>query len=800
MKTLLTYVHRSVPKPALFALYGALGGLVGAFCAGEPLWGVMKPPAATAPPPPPPIVMAVSPRVQVYPGGENRCPVKIARQRCRGEVIVRLSGLPKGVRATQLKLDAEATEGDIVVSADESVPCGSTVVAVDASGESEHGPFAIPSETRVSVLELQQPPKLLRMSVSPQVELIRGSSNRFQVRIARDNFSAPVSLDAQGLPAGVTVTPLVISDAETIAELVVTSDSEASVGTHVAQVAGRVKEPGLEATEQLSVVIRDPSKPAVDIMFVVDVTGSMQFAITGIRDGLEDFVKRLRENRIDARVGLVAFRDRLAGEEPDLLSFGSEAFTKDCDNFIEQMQHLMAGGGGDSAESSLDALWLASQQTFRAGAVKTLLLVTDAEPKIPDLRMHSVNMLAGALRTARIDQLHVVCPREQERTYAAIQGAVSEGKFFDIQTAIARSTVFAEEIMPRISTAIIEATPAASAASLASAADAVPLPPPVEAAAQPLPVETPELPVIHGVQSQQSFSRESSGRLLVATGIWTAAFMGIVCLMIVASQYFHLRQEWLPVTDVGRSTAGGLAAGFVGGSVGQLPLLFLADASPAVTQFSQFLGWTMLGALAGSGMSLFIPNLRFDKGLLGGTAGGAIGGLGYLATVAVVQGPGGGDLAGRVFGAALVGCFIGLLVALTELVFRQAWLEVHYGARESRSVTLGVEPVSLGSDARRCTVYAPGAPQVAYTYWFRDGKVMRSSVATGQTEEVPMGGRHAVGGVQVSVHGGRAGAVAPAPGPVTKPPPPPPPPRPPAPVVRKPPPPPRPPSPPPRRS
>jgi len=541
MKNLLARIHRSVPKPALFALYGSLGGLVGAFCAGEPLWGLLKPPAAIAPPPPPPIVIAVSPRVQVYPGGENRCPVKIARQRCQGDVVVQLSGLPRGVTATQLKLDAESTEGDIVVSADKSMPPGSTVVAVNASGESEDGAFAIPSETRVSVLELQQPPKRLRMSVSPQVELLRGSSNRFQVRIARDGFSAPVSLDAQGLPAGVTVTPLVMSDAETIAELVLNSDAAASMGTHVAQIAGRVKDPGLEATESFSIVIRDPSEPAVDIMFVVDVTGSMQFAITGIRDGLETFVRRLRENRIDARVGLIAFRDRRAGEEPDLLTFGSEAFTKDCDSFIERMRHLEANGGGDGPESSLDALWLASQQTFRAGAVKTLLLITDAEPKIPDLRMQSVNMLAEALRTARIDQLHVVCPREHERTYATVQAAASEGKFFDIQAAIARSTVFAERIMPGISTAIIEATPAASAATLASAADAVPLPPPVEAAAQPLPVETPELPVIHGVQSQQSFSRASSGRLLVATGIWTAAFTGVVCLMIVASQYFHLR-------------------------------------------------------------------------------------------------------------------------------------------------------------------------------------------------------------------------------------------------------------------
>ena len=412
MKNLLARIHRSVPKPALFALYGSLGGLVGAFCAGEPLWGLLKPPAAIAPPPPPPIVIAVSPRVQVYPGGENRCPVKIVRQRCQGDVVVQLSGLPQGVTATQLKLDAESTSGDIVVSADKSMPSGSTVVAVNASGESEDGPFTIPSETRVSILELQQPPKRLRMSVSPQVELLRGSSSRFQVRIARDGFSAPVSLDAQGLPAGVTVTPLVMSDQEAIAELVLKADAAASMGTHVAQIAGRVKDPVLEATENFSIVIRDPSEPAVDIMFVVDVTGSMQFAITGIRDGLENFVRRLRENKIDARVGLIAFRDRLEGEEPEVLSFDGESFTTDPDLFIDKMRHLEADGGGDNPESSLDALWLASQQHFRKDSVKTLLLVTDAEPQIPDISMRSTYMIIGVLRDRKIYQFHVVCPRE----------------------------------------------------------------------------------------------------------------------------------------------------------------------------------------------------------------------------------------------------------------------------------------------------------------------------------------------------------------------------------------------------
>jgi hypothetical protein len=797
MKALLAAAHRTVPKPILFALYGTIGGLVGAICLGEPLWGLCRPPVASAPPRPPAIIIGVSKRVQVYPGGTNRCCVKIARQRCAGAVSVLLKGLPDGVSALPLSIDATRTEGEIVVTASDSVRPGSATVAVVAAGDADDGPFEVSSETKVCVLEMELPPKRLRMSLSPRVEIYQGSSSGFQVRIARDGFSAPVTLDVQQLPEGADVAPRVVGEADTVTNLLIDAGDEAPEGTFAARVKGQVKELGLEATENFEIVIRRPDSPAVDILFVVDVTGSMQFAITGIRDGLKEFVERLSRNRIDSRVGLIAFRDRLAGEEPELLSFDGESFTKDVELFVDQMQHLKADGGGDNPESALDALWLASQQHFRVGAVKTLLLVTDAEPQIPDMRMRSLDMLAGVLRDAKIDHLHVVCRRDEMRTYAAIQGAVPEGKFFDIETAIARSTVFAEEVMPRIGTAIVEATPAAAAATLAATADAVPLPPPAEVASQPLAIEVPDAPVIRGVQSQQSFDRSSSGRLLFATGIWTAAFTGVICFMIVASQYFHLRQEGLPVADVARSIAGGLAAGFVGGAVGQLPLLFLADAPPVVTQFSQFLGWTMLGALAGSGMSLFIPNLRFDKGLLGGTAGGAIGGLGYLATVAAVQSTGGGDLAGRVLGAALVGCFIGLLVALTELVFRQAWLEVHYGARESRSVTLGVEPVSLGSDARRCTVYAPGAPQVAYTYCFRDGKVMRSTVATGQTEEVPMGSRHAVGSVQVSVHGGRAGAVAPAPGPVAKPPPPP---RPPAPVVRKPPPPPRPPSPPPRQS
>jgi len=46
-------LQQSLPKPALFALYGALGGLLGALIVGEILWLLLRPPSVrvvTVPP------------------------------------------------------------------------------------------------------------------------------------------------------------------------------------------------------------------------------------------------------------------------------------------------------------------------------------------------------------------------------------------------------------------------------------------------------------------------------------------------------------------------------------------------------------------------------------------------------------------------------------------------------------------------------------------------------------------------------------------------------------------------------
>ena len=780
MADFLRTVQKALPKPILFGLYGALGGLLGALLLGEPLWSLLRPPPPPPAPPGPPLVVAASQKVELYPGGTNRCFVKIARSRCPGPVTIELADAPAGVSAAPLVIPAGQTEGELDISATSAAHPGATATQVTASGQTEDGACRTAETTQIAVLELKLLPPKLRLSVSPTVEAYQGTDNRFVVKIARDRFEEPVQLQVEGLPEGLTVAPLTIPLADTEAELQVRAGRRAAEGTYAVRVHGVAEQAELDTREALTIVVRKAAVPHVDVLFVVDVTGSMEFAIDGIRRGIRTFVEKLRDNQIDARVGLIAFRDRhpqlfglIPGEAPEVLKFGSETFTDDCDLFTKSMRQLRADGGGDEPESSLDALWLASEQPFRKESVKVLLLVTDASPHVPDVEMQSLESVARALRKAAIDQLHLVCRPAHREIYEQVKSGVKEGQFFDIETAASGGANFAERILPEVSTAIVKATPASVPSALTAASDAAPLPPPSGQAKEPPKTMAAETPVIRGVQSQQVFSEASKGRLLLAISVWTGSFAASICLLIVTGQHFYLRQSLLPGTKAARGIAGGLAAGLVGGAIGQLPLLFLAAAPAGIIQLSQFLGWTMLGALAGLGMSFFIPNLRFDKGLLGGAVGGVVGGAGYLATAALLLGSADGDVAGRILGAVLVGFFIGLMVALTELAFRRVWLEIGYGSREVRTVTLGAEPVSIGADARACTIYAHNAPPVAFSYWFREGQVMQRDVATGQTRPLRVGDSHAVGSVKVTICGGKSLGAAPPIGPLPKAPPPP---------------------------
>ena len=118
----------------------------------------------------------------------------------------------------------------------------------------------------------------------------------------------------------------------------------------------------------------------VDIVFVLDVTESMQPYIDAVKQNVIDFAKDLQANNRDYRLGLVTFEDYVVSAAPDCNCEYRNSMTSDVHKFTEWVNGLHAGGGGDIPEDQLDALQYAAGFPFRPNAEGIIIIVTDAPP------------------------------------------------------------------------------------------------------------------------------------------------------------------------------------------------------------------------------------------------------------------------------------------------------------------------------------------------------------------------------------------------------------------------------------
>ncbi|MDO8434521.1 MAG: FHA domain-containing protein [Candidatus Binatus sp.] len=118
----------------------------------------------------------------------------------------------------------------------------------------------------------------------------------------------------------------------------------------------------------------------VDIVFVMDVTESMQPYVDAVKQNVIAFAHDLHANSRDYRLGLVTFEDYVISKEADCNCAYRDKFTSDVKTFTDWVGSLHAGGGGDIPEDELDALAYASKFPFRPEAEGIIILVTDAPP------------------------------------------------------------------------------------------------------------------------------------------------------------------------------------------------------------------------------------------------------------------------------------------------------------------------------------------------------------------------------------------------------------------------------------
>lgn len=108
---------------------------------------------------------------------------------------------------------------------------------------------------------------------------------------------------------------------------------------------------------------------ALDLVFVFDDTGSMGDEIDGAKAGVTDLTDSIDSTNIDARYGLVTFKDDVEIDQH---------FTPKATELKAAVDALEATGGGDAPEANFDAVEHALDLDWRTDAQRVIVDITDA--------------------------------------------------------------------------------------------------------------------------------------------------------------------------------------------------------------------------------------------------------------------------------------------------------------------------------------------------------------------------------------------------------------------------------------
>jgi hypothetical protein len=166
--------------------------------------------------------------------------------------------------------------------------------------------------------------------------------------------------------------------------------------TPLTETAATEVAPAPAAAEQSSLATPPPAprglEYAVDIVFCIDVTGSMTPILDQVKANALRFYADVQSNLTakgknidDLRVRVVAFRDTNADGEAALAESPFYALPSEQADFSVFVNGLVAEGGGDAPESGLEAVALAmtSPWTTRGDRRRQVIVVWTDQPAHP---------------------------------------------------------------------------------------------------------------------------------------------------------------------------------------------------------------------------------------------------------------------------------------------------------------------------------------------------------------------------------------------------------------------------------
>lgn len=128
----------------------------------------------------------------------------------------------------------------------------------------------------------------------------------------------------------------------------------------------------------------------IDVVFVVDATGSMRDDIDSVRANIDRIVDSVKRHSSKARFALVTYKDdpNYGGDSDDYPSRLEQDFTTNASDIKSKLKALQVTGGGDNPELVYNGLNTALKLKWAHGVKKVALVFGDAPAKDPEPDSH----------------------------------------------------------------------------------------------------------------------------------------------------------------------------------------------------------------------------------------------------------------------------------------------------------------------------------------------------------------------------------------------------------------------------
>ncbi|MBC7252259.1 MAG: FHA domain-containing protein, partial [Anaerolineae bacterium] len=141
---------------------------------------------------------------------------------------------------------------------------------------------------------------------------------------------------------------------------------------------------------------------ALDLIFCIDVTGSMEDDIASVKAAAASIVSTIAARNKDYRVAIIAYRDW--DDSMGYAMFEDYPFSSDQAAIIGNINSLSVGGGDDTPEAVFEALMRAidskSVGGWRNNVNKQIILMGDAPPHNPSRQGYTAAIVAQAAEDA----------------------------------------------------------------------------------------------------------------------------------------------------------------------------------------------------------------------------------------------------------------------------------------------------------------------------------------------------------------------------------------------------------------